>query len=99
MLELSHVLFGSSYLGARPREHEFGFEYGFCPLHDAVEGGDHPGDGRMLDLALDIGDAPAGIALVPGAIEFLCGGPELHDEVTGQVVRLGLTTFLAPQSD
>jgi hypothetical protein len=33
----------------------------------------------MLDLALDVGNAPAAVALVPGAIEFLGGGPELHD--------------------
>jgi hypothetical protein len=53
----------------------------------------------MLDLALDIGDAPAGVALVPGAIELLGGGPELHDEVAGQVLRLGLATLLAPEAE
>ena len=42
---------------------------------------------------------PAGIALVPGAIELLGCGPELHDEVAGQVLRLGLAPLLAPQAD
>ena len=44
-------------------------------------------------------DAPAGIALVPGAVELLGGGPELHDEVAGQVLRLGLAPLLAPKAD
>ena len=39
------------------------------------------------------------IALVPGAIEVLGGGPELDDEVAGQVLRLGLAAFLAPEAD
>ena len=69
------------------------------PLHDAVEGRRHPRNGRMLDAALDVGNAPAGIALVPGAIELLGCGPELHDEVAGQVLRLGLAPLLAPQAD
>jgi len=30
-----------------------------------------PGNGRMPDPALDVGDAPAGVALIPGAIELL----------------------------
>ena len=44
-------------------------------------------------------DPPAGIALVPGAVEVLGRGPELHDEVAGQVLRLGLAPFLAPEAD
>jgi hypothetical protein len=70
VLDLSHVLFGGSLLGERPLQHEFGLEYGFCALHDAVEGGSHPRDRGMFDFALDIGDAPAGMALVPGAVEW-----------------------------
>jgi hypothetical protein len=50
----------------------------------------------MLHAALDIGDTPAGIALVPGTIELLGGGPKLHDQVARQVLRLGLATFLPP---
>ncbi len=53
----------------------------------------------MLDVTLDIGDAPAGVALVPTAIEFLGGRPELHDEVAGQVLGLGLPALLAPELD
>src|SRR6516165_1895692 len=53
----------------------------------------------MLDLALDVGDAPARITLVPEAVELLGGGPELYDEVAGQVLWLGLPTLLAPELD
>src|SRR6266699_643920 len=53
----------------------------------------------MPDLALDVGDAPAGIALVPGPVELLGGGPELHDEVAGQVLRLRFTALLPPELD
>src|SRR5262249_62342259 len=53
----------------------------------------------MLDLALDVGDAPARITLVPEAVELLRGGPELYDEVAGQVLWLGLPTLLAPELD
>src|SRR5262245_8250307 len=69
------------------------------PLHDAVERRDHPGNGRMLHPALDVGDAPAGVALVPGAVEPLRGGAKLHDEIAGQVLRLGLASFLAPETE
>ena len=51
----------------------------------------------MLDAALDVADPPAGIALVPGAVEVLGGDPELHDEVAGQILRLGLAPLLAPR--
>jgi hypothetical protein len=53
----------------------------------------------MLDLALDVGNAPAGIALVPGAVELLGGGPKLHDEVAGQVLWVGLAPLLLPEAD
>jgi hypothetical protein len=49
----------------------------------------------MLDAALNIGDASAGVALVPGAVEHFRGDPELHDEVAGQVLRLDLAALLA----
>ena len=42
-------------------------------------------------------DPPAGIALVPGAVEVLGRGPELHDEVAGEVLRLGLAPLLPPR--
>ena len=53
----------------------------------------------MPHPTLHVADLPAGIALVPGAIEVLGCRPELHDEVAGQVLRLGLAAFLAPQAD
>jgi hypothetical protein len=53
----------------------------------------------MLDAALDVPDAPAGVALVPAAIELLGGSPKLHDEVGGQVLRLGLAPLLPPEAD
>ena len=53
----------------------------------------------MPDLALDISDAPAGIALVPGPVEFLGGRPELDNEIVGQVLTLGLAPFLLPEAD
>ena len=81
VLELGHILFGGRLLGKRPGQHELGFEDGSCRLHDAVEGRHHPGDRRVPNPALDAGDVPAGVALVPGAIEFLGGGAELYDEV------------------
>ena len=83
VLELGHILFGRRRLGERPGQHELGLEHGVDALHDAIEGGRHPSNGRVLDPALDVDDAAAGIALVPGAIEVLSGGPKLHDEVAG----------------
>ena len=53
----------------------------------------------MLDVALDVGNAPAGVALVPGAVELLGGGPELDNKVGRQVLSLGLAPFLLPETD
>jgi hypothetical protein len=53
----------------------------------------------MFDLALDVGDAPAGVALVPGPVEFFGGGPELDNEVPRQVLRLDFSALLAPELD
>jgi hypothetical protein len=53
----------------------------------------------VLDAALDGCDAATCIALVPGAVELLGGGPELHDEVAGQVLRLDLHPLLAPEAE
>jgi hypothetical protein len=83
MLNLGHILFGGGLLGERPGQHELGFEDCSRPLHDAVEGRHHPGNGGMLYAALDISDTPAGVALVPGSVEVFGGGPELHDKVAG----------------
>jgi hypothetical protein len=51
----------------------------------------------MPDSALDVGDALTSIALVPVPVEFLGRGPQLYNEVAGQVLRLGLASFLARQ--
>jgi hypothetical protein len=53
----------------------------------------------MLDLALDVSDAPAGVALVPASVELFGGGPELHHEVAGQILRLCFPTLLLPELD
>ena len=47
---------------------------------------------------LDIGDHPPRIGLVPASVKFLGGEAELHDQIAGQVLRLGFTAFLPPQS-
>src|SRR5947209_1675227 len=57
------------------------------------------GNGRMPDPALHVADLPAGVALVPRAVELLGCSPELHDEVAGEVLRLGLASFFSPQTD
>src|SRR5215831_11256898 len=51
--------------------HELGLEHRLRALHDSVEGGHHPRNRRMPDPALHVADLPAGVALVPGAIELL----------------------------
>src|SRR5207237_936283 len=86
-------------LRERPWQHELGFEHGFGPLHDAVEGGSHPRDGRMLDPTANAPNASAGIALVPGAIELLGRGPKLYDQIARQILRLGFSPFLTPELD
>jgi hypothetical protein len=53
----------------------------------------------MLHMALCGDHPPAGVALVPGAIEVLGGAPELHDEVAGKVLRLRLAALLPPELD
>ena len=66
---------------------------------DAVQGRRHPRDRRVLDATLDVVRPAAGVALVPGAIEVLGHGAELDDQVAGQVLRLGLASFLPPEAD
>src|SRR5262249_6424837 len=53
----------------------------------------------MPDPTLDVADLPAGVALVPGAVELLGCPSELHDEVAGEVLRFGLSAFLAPEAN
>jgi hypothetical protein len=99
VLELGHVLFGCRFFRKRPGQHELGFEYRSGPLNEAVEGGHHPLNGRMLDAALDGPHAAAGVALVPGAIELLGDGPELHDQIPRQVLGRHLATLFSPETD
>ena len=53
----------------------------------------------MFDVALGGDDPPAAVALVPGAIEVLGDGPELNDEVAGEVLGGSLAALLAPEPD
>jgi hypothetical protein len=99
MLELGHVLLCRRLFRERPREHEFGLEHGLCPLDDPIEGSRHPGERSMLYPALDVPHPPARIALVPGSVEVLGGGPQLHDEVAREVFWIDLATLLLPQAD
>ena len=53
----------------------------------------------MPQPMLDAFDGLPGIALVPMPVEGFSHGPELDDEVAGQVLRLGLAPFLTPQPE
>ena len=44
-------------------------------------------------------DPSSGVALEPGAVEVLGGGPELHNEVAREVLRLCLAPFFLPKPD
>ena len=68
-------------------------------LDHAVEGGRHPSQDRVLDPALDVCDDLAGIALEPAPIELLGRGPELDDEVVGEVLGFDLAALLAPEAE
>ena len=53
----------------------------------------------MPQPMLDAFDRLPGVALVPMPVEGFSHQPELDDEVAGQVLRLGLAPFLAPEAD
>src|SRR5262249_11367402 len=57
----------------------------------------HPADHRVLDPSLHLRNDVPGIALEPMPIEGLGHKTKLNDEIVGEVLRLGLATFLAPQ--
>src|SRR5215471_18351950 len=99
VLELRHVLFGGCFLREGPRQHELGLEHRLRPLYDSVEGGHHPRNCRMPDAALHVADPPAGVALVPRAVELFRRRAKLHEEVAGQILWLGLSTLLVPELD
>jgi hypothetical protein len=48
--------------------------------------------------ALNVADAPSRVALVPAAVKLLGGGPQLHDQIGREILRLSLTAFLAPEA-
>ena len=52
-----------------------------------------------MDPALDVGDCPPSIALVPGPVQRLGGDAELDDEIAGQILRLGLAALFLPEPD
>jgi hypothetical protein len=52
-----------------------------------------------MNMALDVGDPLARVAFIPGAIQVLCDGAELHDEVAGQILPPGLPALFLPQAD
>jgi hypothetical protein len=83
----------------RPRQHELGLVDRPRTRHDAIEGGRHPPDDRMLYSALHVLDRVSGVALVPVAIEVFSHQAELDDEVGRQVLRPDLASLLLPQSD
>src|SRR5262249_20806789 len=99
VLDLGHVLLGRGLLGERPGQHELRLEYGLGSLYDPVEGCCHPRDCRVLDEALHVADVPARVALVPDSIELFGCRPELDNQVPGQALWVGLTAFLAPETD
>ena len=68
-------------------------------LDHAVQGCRHPAHHRMPHPALDVVEDLAGIALEPAPVEGLRRDPELDDEIAGEVLRLSLAAFLAPQAE
>ena len=53
----------------------------------------------MAEMPLDVGDAPAGVALIPAPIEVLGHHPELDDQVVREVLRLSLAPLLPPEAE
>ena len=99
MLQLGHVFFGRPFLRERPGQHEFGFEHGAAGIDQAVQGCGHPRADGMLNPALHVLDRLTGVALVPAPVEVLGDGAELNDQVVGEVLRLELAAFLAPEAE
>ena len=54
---------------------------------------------RVLNPALDVGDDPSGVALVPSPVQRLGGDAELDDKVVAQILRLGLAALFLPKPD
>ena len=99
VLQLRHVLFGRALLGEAPGQHELGLKDGSRSFDPAVEGGRQIADQGMPDALLDVDDRPAGVAFKPMPVEVFGDPPELDNEVSGQVLGLGLAAFLPPKPE
>src|ERR1035437_11194017 len=53
----------------------------------------------MLDPPLHVLDGETGVALVPAPVEVLGDGPELHDQIVREILRLDLSALLPPQTN
>ena len=53
----------------------------------------------MPDAFLDVGDRLAGVAFKPMPVEVFGDPPKLDNEVSGQVLGLGLAAFLPPKPE
>ena len=53
----------------------------------------------MADPALDIFDDMPRRALIPLPVQVFSREPQLDDEIAGQVLRLGLAPFFAPEAE
>jgi hypothetical protein len=82
------MLFDGRLFREGPRQHELGFEDGVGAIDDPIHRGRHPPDDGMMEAALDVSDALAGVALVPGPIERLGDDADLDDQIAREVLRL-----------
>src|SRR6516165_1198166 len=99
VLELSHVLLRRRLFRERPWQHEFGFEHRAGAFDHAVQRRRHPAEHRLAHPALDICDHLPGRPLVPLSVQGFSREPQLDDEIAGQVLRLGLAPFFAPEPE
>ena len=53
----------------------------------------------MPDPLLDVDDRLAGVSFKPMPVEVFGDPPELDNEVSGQVLRLGFAALLPPKPD
>src|SRR5689334_16100362 len=77
MLQLCHMLCGSSFFRKIPGQHEFGFEN--CPsfLYPTIECCGHPAVYRMKNLLLHVRNELTRIFLVPAPVQWFGNVPEL----------------------
>src|SRR5581483_1676981 len=97
MLELRHIFLCRSFLREVPGQHEFGLEHGPAALHPSIEGGPHPAEYRVADVALDVGEDLTGVGLVPTPVECFGDEAKLNDGVAGEVFWFDFTAFFSPK--